>query len=230
VIEFPGALNPARPEVAGLPASGRGYLVEAAGGGPGVLVLHPWWGLNDTIKGFADRLGDAGFTVLAPDLFDGQMATTIDDAEKLAGGKESDEAAQIALEQMVLGAADWLSGRSAGRIGALGFSFGAGYALWLGKKRPDQVAGIVVYYGSYPGIEGDAPILGHFAEHDPYEGEENVAAFEAGLRETGRSAALHHYPGTKHWFAETDRPEYVADAAELAWQRTVAFLKQHLGQ
>jgi carboxymethylenebutenolidase len=227
VIEFAGAANPARPPGETV-VGGRGYLAEAAGGGPGVLLLHAWWGLNDTIRDFADQLAVAGFSVLAPDLFDGRVATSVEQAEALVSSHEADEAAQLALEQVVLGAADELSGRSGSVIAAVGFSFGAAYALWLARQRPEQVGGVVVYYGTYPGVGGQAPVLGHFAADDPFEPADNVGAFEAELRAAGRQVQFEHYPATRHWFAEPDRPEYDAAAAALAWTRTVEFLRRQL--
>jgi carboxymethylenebutenolidase len=72
------------------------------------------------------------------------------------------------------------------------------------------------------------PVLGHFAEIDPYETDEGIAAFEAALREAGREAVIHRYPGTGHWFAEPSREAYRAPAANLAFERTVAFLDRQL--
>ena len=74
-------------------------------GSPGVVVLHPWWGLNDDILAYSDRLGDAGFAVVAPDLFGGQVATTVEDAERLAGA--ADEAA---IDAIVVATVDRLVG------------------------------------------------------------------------------------------------------------------------
>jgi carboxymethylenebutenolidase len=198
----------------------------ASGKGPGVLVLHAWWGLNQDVLDFAAHLANEGFTAFAPDMFDGSTpATTIEGAEKLAGTFEGERGVEV--EQAALGAADWLIAHTGGPIGAVGFSFGAGYCLWLGVKRPESINAIAVYYGSYPGVGGTAPVLGHYAEEDPYEAAEQVTEFDGGLREQGRDYALHHYPGTYHWFAEPGRPQYQPEAADLAWQRTVDFLRKH---
>lgn len=193
-------------------------------GATGVLLLHAWWGLDADLLAFADQLGEAGFPVLAPDFFRGRTARTIEDAEALATG--ADEALGDAI---ALGSVDALSTRlgGTGRIVVIGFSFGAAWALWLPAKRPESVAGSVVYYGSMDGpslAAGTAPVLGHFAADDPYEPEENVAGLEAVLRKAGRDVTIHRYPGTGHWFAEPSKPAYVPDAAELAWERTLAFL------
>jgi carboxymethylenebutenolidase len=194
---------------------------------PGVVVLHAWWGLNDDVIAYADRLASSGFRVVAPDIFDGRVAKTIEEAEKLT--QAGDEVA----EDIVLAAVDELSTRIGpdGRLAVLGFSFGAAYAIWAPSKR-QRLAGSVVYYGSYWGdflAQSKAPLLGHFAEHDPFEPEENVAALEAGLREARRAATVHRYPGTGHWFAEPSRTDaYNRDAAELAFDRSVTFLNEQL--
>lgn len=194
----------------------------------GVIVLHPWWGLNDDMIAFADRLADAGFAVAAPDLFAGQIATTIPEAEGLSDSVDEDVA-----DAFVLAAVDELGaviGDPAARIGVVGFSFGAAWALWLPAQRP-EVAATVVYYGSTEGpslTRARTPVLGHFAETDPYETDEGVAAFEKTLRTANRDIELHRYPGTGHWFAERSKEAYVAEAADTAFDRTVDFLRRNL--
>jgi carboxymethylenebutenolidase len=203
-------------------STARAYVRIPDDARAGVVVLHPWWGLNEDVIAYADRLAGDGFAVLAPDMFDGKVATEPDDAEKLAG--EGDAVA----EPIALAAADELARRLGPDlpIAVLGFSFGAAYALLLPSRRP-RLSAAVVYYGSYWGdflAESTAPVLGHFAENDPFEPKERVEALEKGLREAGREATLHVYPGTGHWFAEPSRTAYRAEAAELAYDRTVTFL------
>jgi carboxymethylenebutenolidase len=195
---------------------------------PGVAVLHPWWGLNDDVVNYSDRLADAGYHVVAPDMFDGQVATTIEEAERLASGADEDRCGAIALA-----AVDHLAARSdsAGTIGALGFSFGAAWAIWAPTER-QNLAATVVYYGTYTGsvlARAKTPVLGHFAESDEYEPDENIREFEQGLRDAEREVTIYRYPGTGHWFAEPSRDAYRREAAELAFERTVSFLRQHLG-
>jgi len=230
MIEYPGEPNPARegeqPEVTG---SGQLYAPHS-GIGPGVLVLHPWWGLNQTIRDYAKRLSTEGFVVFAPDLFEGAVADTIEGAEKLSSHWEGGDDEQIAVEQRVLGAASWLAQRTEAPIVVIGFSFGAGYALWLARKMPENIAGVVVYYGSAGPVTGSAPVLGHFATDDPYESSENIDDLKQQLADQGREGTILRYEGTKHWFAEHDRPEYDAQAAAQAYSRTLHFLNRHLGQ
>jgi carboxymethylenebutenolidase len=218
------------PELEPFPVGDRtanAHVRLADGAGAGVVVLHPWWGLNADVIAYADRLAEHGFAVLAPDLFDGKVATEPDEAEKLAG--EGDQTA----EPIALAAVDELERRlgPAVPLAVLGFSFGAAYALYVPSERP-RLAATVVYYGTFTGgflKRSTAPVLGHFAENDPYEPAASVADLEAQLRDAGREATFHTYPGTGHWFAEPSRDAYRADAAELAFERTVAFLRERLG-
>lgn len=195
----------------------------------GVLVLHPWWGVNDDVLRFVGGLAGAGFTVAAPDLFEGRVATTIEQADELSSSVDEDFG-----DAAVLAAADEL-GRAIGdpgaRLGAVGFSFGAAWALWLPAQRPEVVA-TVVYYGTMDGpslSRARTPVLGHFAENDDYEPAESVAAIERTLRTAGRDVTMHTYPATGHWFAEPSQAAYVEAAAELAFERTVEFLRRELG-
>lgn len=224
MIEFPGVANPARTD-APAPVSEAGYLAEPdIGRGPGVLVLHPWWGLNDTVKQMCEGLAQEGFVALAPDLYRGAgVAVTIDEAQRMADGIDVPRA-----EQATLGALDRLQGMVDGPVGAVGFSMGVGYALWLTRKRADEVDALVLFYGTGGEAGERARVLGHYAEDDPYEAAEQVAELEQELRAAGRLEAFHRYAGVGHWFCEPDRPEFDAAAAELAWQRTLAFLRDRL--
>jgi carboxymethylenebutenolidase len=200
---------------------------DAQPGTPGVLVLHPWWGLNHDVVAFADRLAGAGFAVAAPDMFDGQVATTIEHAERLA-----EDADVEAVNAIVLAALDRIIDRlgPTARIAALGFSFGAHWAMWSPSQR-DEVVASILYYGTTGGsvlTDTTVPVLGHFAESDPYETAEGVDEFEATLRAAGRDVRIHRYPETGHWFAEPSRDAYRSGAADLAFDRTVAFLREQL--
>jgi carboxymethylenebutenolidase len=195
---------------------------------PGVVLFHAWWGLNDDVLAYADRLAASGFAVLAPDLFGGETATTVEEADRLSGA--ADEAA---VDAIALATVDDLSNRlgPAAKVAVLGFSFGAAWAVSTPTER-DRLAASVVYYGTYTGSileRARVPVLGHFAETDPYESDEGIAEFEEGLRSAVRDVVIHRYPGTGHWFAEPSRDAFRAEAADLAFERTVAFLHRHLG-
>ena len=207
----------------------QGFLaVPASGKGRGVLVLHPWWGLNDTIKSVCTRFSQEGFIAYAPDLYHGKLATTIPQAEKLSSALDENQAKKDIAE-----AVDFLCQRLAPEvqgIAVIGFSLGAYFALDVSVSDPERVWAVVLFYGSGPGdfSKAKASYLGHFAENDDYEPVEYVDGLEVGLRKAGRPVTFYHYPGTGHWFCEPDRVgAYNPQAAELAWQRTLEFLKEN---
>jgi carboxymethylenebutenolidase len=207
-----------------------GYLANPpSGAGSGVLVLHAWWGLNETIQAFCRRLGESGFTAFAPDLYHGRVAETIPEAEKL--GIELDGNFNQAREEVARAAAFLEEKSSRGKHGmaVIGFSMGAFYALDLAASQPERIRSVVLFYGtSGMGLStARADFLGHFAENDPYEPTTNVTALEASLVKASCRVTFHTYPGTGHWFFEPDRPTaYDPTAASLAWERTRIFLNQ----
>jgi len=210
----------------------QGFLaLPATGKGPGVLVLHAWWGLNDTIKAFCTRLADAGFVAFAPDLYHGQIADTIAGAEALGGALDSNhlqaKAEIAAATRFLTEHADQAGPKGRPGVAVIGFSLGAYYALNLAAAAPEQIHSVVLFYGT----GGDdfsnsrADYLGHFAAQDEYEPQANVDHLEGALQQAGRPVTFYRYPGTGHWFFEPDRTDaYNQAAASLAWERTLAFL------
>ncbi len=195
----------------------------------GVLVLHAWWGLNATIKAVCTRLAEAGFVTFAPDLYHGKIADTIASAEILGSALDN---TYMQAKADILEAATFLSERLTQPergLAVVGFSLGAYYALDLAATAPDLVHSVVLFYGTGGGNwrKSRAAYLGHFAENDPYEPLQNVTQLEKTLREAERPVTFHRYPSTSHWFFEPDRVDaYDPAAAELAWARTLAFLRR----
>jgi carboxymethylenebutenolidase len=211
-------------------SAGTGYVtVPDSGEGPGVLVLHAWWGLTPFFRSVCDRLSEAGFVALAPDLFAGRTAETVDEAEALLAESDMD-----AMAHLVRAGTYTLQGMHAtpdGTVGAVGFSMGASWALWLAGRLPDLVAATVAFYGTQTidMTPATSAFLGHFAEDDPYVDPDERTLLEADLHVLDKDVEFHHYPGTGHWFFERDRPAaYDEAAADLAWERTLAFLRDRL--
>jgi carboxymethylenebutenolidase len=203
-------------------------LPESGNGNP-VLVLHAWWGLNDTMKAFCSRLAEAGFVAFAPDLYHGRIADTITGAEAL-GQTLDDNYFQAKAE--IADAARFLNeryGENSRGIAVIAFSLGVYYALDLAAAEPELIHSVVIYYGTGDGdySHSRAAYLGHFAEEDEFEPLSNVDALEESLVGSGRPVTFYRYSGTGHWFCEPDRAEAYNQAAEsLAWERTLGFLKR----
>ena len=199
------------------------YLAAPRDGGPGVLVLHAWWGLNDDFKKWCDDLARAGFTALAPDYRDGRVVDTIDEADAMRKDFSPQQTGAV-----VHAAKDDLLARAGGpNIGIIGASMGAGWAFDLAESEPEQIRAVVAYYGI---AEADwskvkARVLHHFGDIDQMDPLEDAEAMQQEMEKGGVDATLEVYPGADHWFAEPGRPEYDAEAAALAWQRTLDFLK-----
>lgn len=210
----------------------RYLAIPPSGKGQGVLVLHAWWGLNDFFRDFCDRLAQEGFVALAPDLFSGKIARTIAEAER--HNAHFNEAQDV--PPIVLPAVEDLRKHPAvtgNGLGAIGFSLGAYWALWIAQQKPEWIQAVTLFYGTNGGggdfQQSKAGFLGHFAENDPYETPEVIQALEKNLRSANRPTTFYTYSGTSHWFFEKDRSDaYNAQAAQLAWERTSAFLHEQL--
>lgn len=209
--------------------AGTGYLaLPSAATGPGVLVLHAWWGLTDHVRGVCDDLAAEGFVALAPDLFAGTVATEVSVAERLLAEADADGLAH--LTRSSLQALRDLPTTAEGPVGVLGWSMGGSMALWLAARVPEAIAATAVFYGGQDidMVDARSAFLGHYAETDPYVDADGLVLLESELHLNGLDVAFHRYPGTRHWFAEPDRPEHDPGAATLAWERTLAFLHRHL--
>jgi carboxymethylenebutenolidase len=210
-----------------------GYLAAPAGGGAGVLVIQEWWGLVPHIKDVCERFAAARFAALAPDLYHGRETAEPDEAGKMMMAMDLPRVAKD-----MVGAVDHLAGHPAvtsDGIAVVGFCMGGGLALWL-STLSEAVAACVPFYGAVPWAEvkpdyttSRAAYLGHYSEHDDWASPAVARATEAELRATGHEATFHVYPGTGHAFFNDDRPEaYHAEAATLAWDRTIEFLRRTL--
>lgn len=208
-----------------------GYLARpAAGKGPGVLVIHSWWGLDDTFKGICDRLARHGFVAFAPDLYHGKVVHSVAAAQAMANGLD----AKRALADL-RAAKQFLARESTEptRLAVIGFSLGGYYALDLAAKYPKNIASAVVFYGTGGPMDfsrSKADFMGHFAAKDPYNSDADVKTLAASLKHAHRPMSFYHYPNTGHWLVEPDvKSAYNEAAARLAWRRTFRFLKARAG-
>ena len=216
-------------------ASVQGYLAEPKGGAaPGMVVIQEWWGLNDQIKGVADKLAAAGYRALVPDLYRGKVALEANEAEHLMTNLNFGDAAG----QDVRGAVQHLKGTGSPKAGVTGFCMGGALTLLAAVNVPESDAA-VCWYG-FPPLEYidpakvKRPLLGHFATEDAPFPIAKVDELETKLRAAGVNFEFHRY-NAKHAFANetansTKLPivEYNAEAAALAWRRTMEFLARHL--
>ncbi len=217
-------------------STAKGYLATpAAGAGPGVIVIQEWWGLVPHIRNVCDRFAAEGFTALAPDLFHGQVTTEPDEAGKLMMALNLQQAGRD-----MGGAVDHLLASEKVRgdqVGVVGFCMGGGLALVLATQQGARIGACVPFYGiiPWPDAQPDwaaltAPVLAHIAANDELFSPAAARELEARLKDLGKSVELHIYDNTDHAFFNDDRPEvYKREAAQLAWERTLDFLRGHLG-
>ena len=197
---------------------------------PAVLLIHEWTGLNDQIKGMARAFANAGYVALAVDLYDGKVATSVDEAKQYMGAVNPDVASQT-LSKWI----EWLRGsdKVSGKVATCGWCYGGGWSL---KASIDsEVEATVIYYGA---VTRDAtelewlkgPVLGHFGTLDKNINAEMVGKFEQEMEKAGKRDLLTvHWYEANHAFANATGGRYDEEDANLAWARTMDFLKANLG-
>jgi carboxymethylenebutenolidase len=207
-----------------------GYLAKPGRArAPGIIVIQEWWGLEDQIKGMCDRFALAGYEALAPDLYAG---TVIPYHDADAAGREMNSLNFLdATDQTVRGAAIYLK-QSGAKVAITGFCMGGALAV-LGAIRVPELAAAVCFYGLPPAEVGKPadiriPLQAHFANQDDWCTPKTVDEFEAALKAAGKSAEIYRYDA-QHAFMNEQRLEvHDRKAAELAWERTLAFLGKQL--
>ena len=216
------------PGVTGL----KGYLVKPKTGGklPTVLVIHENRGLNPHIKDVTRRMGTEGFIALGLDYLSpmGGTPTDEDKGREMIGQLKQPDV--IAYGKATVAYLKGLPDGN-GKVGAVGFCWGGGAVNNLAVNDPNLAAG-VAYYGGQPRTEDvpkiQAALMLHYAGLDERINA-GIAAYEAALKQAGKTYELHLYEGVNHAFNnDTNTARYDKNAAELAWNRTVAFLKKHL--
>jgi carboxymethylenebutenolidase len=210
-----------------------GFLAQPAAGegGPALIVIHEWWGLNDNIRAMAKRLAGEGYTALAVDLYRGQVAEERDAAYQLMKATNGNPGA---AEDNLRQAHDFLRQElGASAVGSLGWCFGGAWSLNTALLLPDTLDAAVIYYGHLvtdpERLEAlQMPILGIFGAEDEGIPLDSVEAFSATLERLGKDATITIYAGADHAFANPSGRNYQPEAAEAAWQETVAFLNEKL--
>lgn len=207
-----------------------GYF--SGGGGPGVVVIHEWWGLTPHILDVVERFAAAGFSAIAPDLYHGRTATDENEAASLAGALDSTRV----LHDLGLAVDHLVEVTGTRRVGVVGYCLGGGLALALGAARPDAVVAVAPYYGLPPeGMAVDlsqieATVVGEFAELDPWYPPAAASALQESLRAAGRDATINVHRGVGHAFFNDARHDtYAVEPALEAWERTLALFRDQLG-
>lgn len=205
-----------------------GYLARPAAGddAPGVVVIQEWWGLNDQIKGVADRLAGLGYRALVPDLYRGKVTVEAAEAQHLMQNLDFADAAT----QDVRGAAQHLK-QSGKKTGVIGFCMGGALSV-LAAVHVRELDAAVSWYGVPPESAADVrtikvPFQGHFAQKDGFFTPEQVKAFEARLKEGKVNYEIYWYDAD-HAFGNENGPTYDPKAADLAWRRSTEFFGKHL--
>lgn len=212
-----------------------GYLArptEANNPLPALIVIHEWWGLNDNIKTMTQKLAGEGYTALAVDLYNGQVADNPNQAKELVTAALKNP--QL-LENNLRQAYQYLETKQeASKIGSIGWCFGGTWSLNTALLFPNQLDAAVIYYGG--GIETNPerlktlqmPILGIFGALDQSIPVETVRQFETTLKSLDKSVEIYIYDDADHAFANPSVTHYNAQAAEDAWKHTTAFLAKSL--
>jgi carboxymethylenebutenolidase len=206
-----------------------GYLAVPADGRHhgGVVVIQEWWGLNKQIKGTADRLAQAGFRALVPDLFRGKLAKDASEANHMMAHLHWEDAGS----QDLRGAVQHLKSWDPTKVAAMGFCMGGALTIVAGVKIPELDAG-VCFYGVPPEKVADpaairVPMQFHFAEHDDWCAPQ-IPKIEEKLKKANVPYELYRYDA-EHAFMNEARPEvYAPDAAKTAWDRALEFLRKQL--
>jgi carboxymethylenebutenolidase len=213
-----------------------GYLAEPANSinAPGVVVIQEWWGLDDEVISVADRLATAGYRALVPDLYRGKLALEANEAEHLMNDLNFGDAAS----QDIRGAVQYLKATGSSKVAVTGFCMGGALTILAACNVPELDA-TIVWYGNPPleYVNAEAiskPMLGHWALQDEFFAAAGVDQLEEKLKQAGVNYQFHRYDA-KHAFANPKSDsrgmpplKHDAEAAALAWHRTLDFLKQHL--
>ncbi len=211
----------------------RGHLaVPTSGEGPGLIVLDGGLGLTSWVRTLCERFAREGYIAYAPDLYDGRDASLVPEGERRPLNASFDHVVPLLLRAVDrVGEVPGLSGDT---VGAFGVGPGGARAMLLAELRPERVSTVTTYYGLEPDLHyasTRAAFLGHFASNDETTSWKLAQDHLERIRSAGREGEFHLYPRTVAGFFEAERASaYRADAADLSWSRTVAFLRDRLSR
>jgi dienelactone hydrolase len=182
-----------------------------------IALFHSVYGLRPAVSDAAERLRAAGHTVVAPDLFGGSVADTVDDGFAIR--------TKVGMETIMRRAHDAVAGLREDAVLA-GFSFGAGVAGELLADRR-AAAGMLILHsiaGEPEAVRPGLPMEVHIADPDEFDGPDDVRAWQQSMVDAGAVVEVFWYPGVGHVFTDPGLPDYGAEEAETAWRRSLAFI------
>jgi len=204
----------------------NGYLASAGGARPGIVVIQEWWGLNDQICGVADRFARAGYNALAPDLYQGRVTQSSDEANHLMSGIDF----RGATHKDLLGAVRHLKTLGAS-VAVMGFCMGGALTIAAAVHIPETDAAVCFYGLPDPTFADPAkirkPLQGHFANNDDWCTPAKVDELEKVMTAAGAKPEIYRYDAAHAFFNERSAAYNVA-CANLAWDRMATFLKATL--
>lgn len=211
----------------------KGFLARPKDGQnlPAIILIHEWWGLNKNMHDLARKFAQQGYVALAVDLYEGKSTKDSDEAKKLATAVR--ENMDPAFDNLKAAITYLKSSKqvSKDRVASIGWCFGGGWAYQMAKNDMGVKASIM-YYGQFSPKDDlhhmKTTILGHFGEKDTSIKVDNVREFQATLKTLSGNHEVYIYPNAGHGFTNPDNPSYDPVAAELAWKRTMEFLKKYL--
>jgi len=195
----------------------------------GMIVIQEWWGLNDDIKGIADRYAAEGYLALAPDMYHGQVTSEPDEARKLAMELERDQAA-VEIDAAIA----WLKQtQGVGKVGCVGFCMGGGLTLATALRPSSNVDAAHVYYGG--GMPDGAalsqirvPVMGSYGGEDQSIPAAKVDELRDALTKAGVDNDIKLYEGAGHSFFNAGHAHH-AEASADSWERSKRWFARHVG-
>ncbi len=211
----------------------NGWLAKpdnAAGDLPAIIVIHQWWGLDDSIRRAGERIAGQGYMTLAVDLYNGSVAGQPKDAMRMSRALSNNEEAGLAN---IKDAIAYLKSVGATKIGVIGWCMGGRWSLLTALNFHDDIDAAIIYYGGVTDdkeelVVLDMPVLGIFAGDDFIVPPKKAYAFATSMAELKKDLEFYIYRDAEHAFSNPSGTEYNPEAAADAWEKTTAFLERNL--